>query len=381
MRSRFLILATVAVLMIGAFLLFNASSRSLVSPSPYAAPPIGVHTFFPSPQPRRRILTIEAATDVSFMRDFIKVFQRSHPDIAVLYVDMLSSELLEHGLKDCAAQDQAPDLFISISTDHLVEMANHGCADTLAAGAAEPALAEWRHEVVGFSLEPAVFIYNRRQVRRALVPRGHLALIEAMRADPAAWQGRIGTYDIEQAGTGYSYASMDARQAATYGRLIESFGRGKVKTYCCSNEMVDAVAAGRLAFAYNVQLSYAYAGQRAGQPIGVVLPDDYQSVQLRSAMVTRHARNPTEAAAFIQSLLSSEGQKVALGLITPPPNSETLGRLDPPGSGVPLVLNSSLLALRDQARRRHFISEWQRAVRPPPSETEESSPPVLSQPR
>ena len=88
---------------------------------------------------------------------------------------------------------------------------------------------------------------------------------------------------------GALYANFDARQAAIYGRLIESFGRSRVRTYCCSNEMVDAVARGDILLAYNVQLSYAYA------------------------------------AAFVQSLITASGQAVAKGHIAPPPGALTLG--------------------------------------------------------
>lgn len=333
---------------------------------PYVAPR-GEQTFFAAPAGERRRLTIEAATDVSFMRGFIKAYQRLHPRVAVLYVDMLSSALLTHALRDCATPDAAPDLFLSISTDHLIELANRGCAAALPApvGDRVGARSQWRREVVAFSFEPAVFVYNRRLIPRARVPLGHLGLMDAMRADPAAWQGRIGTYDIEQSGTGYNYASADARQKATYGRLIESFGRSRVRTYCCSNEMVDAVASGQISFAYNIQLSYAYAGQRAGQPIGVVLPDDYQAIQARSVMVTRGSRNPVDAAAFVDTLLSPAGQRIARNLIAPPPGRPTTGSLDQTGGSSLPVLNASVLSLRDEARRARFIVEWRRAVRPP----------------
>ena len=356
------IVTLVVVLAAAAWLMRPPPARA-----PYVVPVEGVRTVFPAPGGEDRVLTIEAATDVSFMRDFIRAYQAANPRVSVQYVDMLTSELLAHALRDCAARDTAPDLFLSISTDHLIELANRGCAARLPAQVSDrvSTRSQWRGEVVAFSVEPAVFVYNRRLVPRPRVPLGHLALVEAMRADPAAWAGRIGTYDIEQSGTGYAYASADARQAATYGRLIESFGRSRVRTYCCSNEMVDAVAAGQIAFGYNVQLSYAYAGQRSGQPIGVVLPDDYQAIQARSVMVTRDARHPADAAAFVDTLLSPEGQRIAQGLIAPAPGKPTIGTLDQTGGSSMPILNASILSLRDRARRDRFIVEWRRAVRPP----------------
>jgi len=248
-----------------------------------------------------------------------------------------------------------------------VELANTGCAAPLAkpVAAQAPAWAQWRREVFAFSLEPAVFVYNRRLMPRGEAPLSHLALVEVMRDDPEAWRGRIGTYDIEQSGSGYNYANFDARQATIYGRLIESFGRSQVKTYCCSNEMVDAVARGDILLAYNVQLSYAYAGQRAGEDVGVVLPSDFQAIQTRSAMVTRDARNPPDAAAFLEMLISARGQALSAAQIAPPTGSTTLGTVLDTERASQVVVDPSLLSLRDAARRARFIEEWRGAIRPP----------------
>lgn len=335
---------------------------------PYQSPAVGVQTLFPArASGGTRLLTIEAATDVSFMRPFIEAFQRDHPQVAIQYVDMLSNDHLSRARTACGTVGAMPDLYLTISTDHLVELANAGCAAAVPKkiAAQAPAWARWRREVFAFSIEPAVFVYNKRRLAEANAPRNHQQLLETLRASPPAWRGRIGTYDIEQSGTGYNYASFDARQAAIYGRLIESFGRSQVKTYCCSDEMVDAVARGDILLAYNVQLSYAYAGQRAGRDVGVVLPSDYQAIQLRSVMVTRDARTPGDAFDFVQALLSKRGQALARAQIAPPPGAKTLGTMSSTERASQARVSASLLALRDTARRDAFIQEWRRAVRPP----------------
>lgn len=363
---RLLIVAVLAAV-VGLALLLRPLGKS--PGAPYARPAVGVQTLFPAKQTPSRLLTIEAATDVSFIRPFVEAFQRAHPHVSVQYVDTLTSELLDLARAACRGEDLTPDLYLSIATDHLVELANAGCAAALPAKAVEgaPAWAQWRREIIAFSLEPAVFVYDARRIRAGAAPTSHIALVEALRSDPAAWQGRIGTYDIEQSGPGYNYASFDARQAAIYGRLIESFGRSQVRTYCCSNEMTDAVQRGEILLAYNVQLSYAYAAQRLSPDIGVVLPSDYQAIQARSVMVTRDARNPRDATAFVQFLISPRGKAIAEAQITPPPNSRTLGVVSDTERATQVSINASQLALRDDARRASFIREWRRAVRPPPA--------------
>lgn len=334
---------------------------------PYPRPAIGEQTVFPARAQPSRTLTIEAATDVSFMRPFIEDFQRSHPQVAVQYVDTLSSELLSRARLACRRKDATPDLYLSISTDHLVELANDGCAAAAPkkVAALAPSWAQWRREVFAFSLEPAVFVYDTRRFAPEAVPGSHLALVEALRLDPQAWRGRIGTYDIEQSGPGYNYASFDSRQAAIYGRLIESFGRSQVKTYCCSNVMVEAVRRGDILLAYNVQLSYAYASQRVSKTIGVVLPSDYQAIQARSVMITRDARDNPDAVDFIQALVSPRGQTIARAQISPPAGGQTMGALSEIERAGQILVSPSQLALRDAARRSSFIQEWRRATRPP----------------
>lgn len=319
-----------------------------------------------SPAARHATLVIEAATDISLMRPFLDGFRARHPDVAILYVDMLSTELLDHARARCLQGRDGPDLFISVATDHLVRLANDGCAQ--GAGLAAPDWRQWRNEVYAFALEPAVFVYNRRLMPPPTVPDSHGALAALLR-DRAAWlDGRIATYDIRKSGLAYNYAEFDSREAPLYGRLIESFGRGHIRLFCCSNTMVDAVARGDVLLAYNVQLSYAYAAQRRHEDVGVIVPRDYQAVQTRSAMIAKDAVRPDLARSFLAFLLSQEGQGIASRILTPP---LTPLRPDPRAAFVPSErllsqanVSSSLLRLQDQARRRVFLQEWLQAIAP-----------------
>lgn len=335
---------------------------------PFRPPAVGVVTRFPARSSPAKEISIASATSITFMRDFITAFQRERPNVAVVYVDMLSSQLLDYALRTCDDAERASDLIISVSSDHLVDLANRGCSRAVPAAVAAHSLAQWRSEVLAFSEEPAVFVFDTRHVEAGQVPHSHLGLLKSMRSRPRFWLNRIGTYDIEQSGIGYGYASADARQAAIYGRLIESFGRARVRTYCCSDEMVRATVRGDIVFAYNVQLSYAYAAQRSGRPIGIVIPSDYQATQFRSVMMTRQSRDSDAAIAFIATLMSPAGRHIADRLITPPPGKPAIGTIDRTGSRSLPPLNSSLLALRDHARRSRFVLEWRRAVLAHPDE-------------
>jgi iron(III) transport system substrate-binding protein len=238
----------------------------------YAAPPDAVVTQFPALAGQRQRLVIEAATDVSFMRPLIAQFQKQHPDSSVAYEDGLSTDVLARALAACRTQTNIPDLYLSVATDHLVRLANDGCGQRAADDIAVPPWREWRHEVFAFALEPAVFVYNRNLLADRDAPQSHVALINALRSTPQFWDARIGTYDIRKSGIGYNYAEFDSRVSSLFGRLIESLGRSHVQLYCCSNDMVRSVEAGRVVLAYNVQLSYALAAHRVNPNVGIVVP-------------------------------------------------------------------------------------------------------------
>lgn len=364
-----IVIAIGLLAVVAAVALFVHARRTGEPMDAYVLPQGSIITQFAAPGGEAHVLTIEAATDVRFMRPFIEQFQSEHPTTRVVYADFLSSELLRRASEACKARRAMPDLYLSISTDHLVQLANYGCASDVPSAVASkvPQWARWR-EVIAFTIEPAVMVYNTRLLPPEQVPRSHQALIETLRGEGRDWTGKVGTYDVEESGAGYNYAALDARQSAVHGRLIESFGRIAVRTYCCSQDMVDAVARGEIVLAYNVQMSYGHAAQRAGQPIGVVLPADYQAVQTRSVMLTRNGRNRTDAIAFVDSLVDPRGQELARALLQPLAGTTVSGATLSNRMLAEVAVGPALLALRDDARRARFIKEWALAVKTPPSE-------------
>jgi len=267
--------------------LLNSSGGLRAGGATYVPPDGAVVTYFGARMAESgRPLVIGASTDAGAMRPFILAFQVQHPQTAVAYIDASGSAFLARAAAACGGGSAVPDLYLSTSTDQLVRLANDGCAQPLpqAIAAAAPAGAAWRNEVVAFTVEPAAFVYGSRLLNIQAVPRSHVELIDWLRnlqGDP----GKIGTYDIEASSDGYGFTAADARQPALYGRLLESLGRAGVRTYCCSNVMVDAVDRGEILFAYNVQLSYAYAAQRADR-----LPGDSNSFRHDTSRGTRSGR-------------------------------------------------------------------------------------------
>jgi iron(III) transport system substrate-binding protein len=328
-------------------------------------------TRLPAPGVQTEALSIHAATDLYALRPLIADFQKLSPGTAVEVVEYVTNDLFAAAKEACSSKQHLSDVYLSSAVDQLVKLANDGCARRISGpnltGVAR--WANWRNEVFGFTFEPIVMAFNRNAINPADMPRGHLELAELLRREPETYMGRVGTYDIRLSGIGYLLAFNDARQTTTtYGRLLESLGRARVVVRCCTSEILDELAAGRLLIGYNLLASYAYERIRRGEPIGIVMPSDYTLVLSRGAMVPSTARNATIAARFIDYLLSARGRSVGraeaffFGADGSSPSGIEGPDIVTSGIARPIAIGPALLAVQDAARRKRFLEDWTRTI-------------------
>ncbi len=354
----------VAAILLAAAVPIIVAEREASSPVGYFMPPDGVVvTYFPALENEAGLpLVISGSTEAGFMRPFLLAFQRRNPSVSIAYLHSRSGAFLQQALDNCHRDEPTADIYISASTDQLMRLANENCAHPLPAsvGEAAPGQAHWRNEVVAFTVEPAVFVFAKPSDGSAL-PTSHIALLEWLRRVPHGGH-RIGTYDIEASADGYNFAASDARQSALYGRLLEGLGRAEIRLYCCSNAMVDAVDRAEIHFAYNVQLSYAYAAQRAGSRIAVLVPDDYQALQTLSLMVPKGARTPSTSLRFAEFMVSGDARDIARRGLAPPDEPQAMAEAHADALLAKATVTPVLLSLQDHARRDRLIHEWRQAI-------------------
>lgn len=330
-------------------------------------------TRFPASEHERTTLTIRAAADLDAMAPLIRDYQLLYPDVTVVYHEYITADLFGEVAAACAAgrSTSAADVVISSSVDHLVKLANDGCARSHRSieTARQPDWAAWRNEVFGFTTEPAVIAYRPDLVPREDLPRSRVELVDLLRRKPAAYAGRIGSYDITLSGIGYLFAVYDARAAATYGRLVEAFGRASLRVRCCTGDLIADLAAGRIVIGYNLLGSYVYGAMRRGARLGVVVPRDYTLVLSRAALVPVTARAVGDAFAFVDYLLSERGQRVSreeafffdrTGPL--PPGVDGPPSLSAAGAFRPITVGPVLLAVQDRAKRARFLAEWRQSI-------------------
>lgn len=355
------------ILLIGMAAMATRHANREASSGNYTPPEGALVTFFPAIDKEQGVpLVVSASMDAGFMRPFFLAFQRTNRAVAIAYIHSRNGALLDRALAACQNGESAADIYLTSSTDHLVRLANEKCAATLPSSLAQlaPARAAWRDQVVAFTVEPAVFVFSRRSRNFGRsIPSSHIELLDWLRQLPLNRDG-VGTYDIEASADGYDLAAADARQEALYGRLLESLGRADIKLYCCSNVMVDAVDRGEILFAYNVQLSYAYAAQRAGSRVTVVLPNDYQALQTVSFMLPTRSRDPATALKLAQFLVSDGARNIARKDLAPPGVDPRAGAAQADQLLYQASVSPTLLSLQDRARRSHIIREWREAIGP-----------------
>lgn len=341
--------------------------------APPAAPQVAgmpeIITRYPAPQPSSRVLTIAGPTDTPVVAPLIQGFQSHRPDVSVVYREMGSRELYEAAIE---GRLKDVDVLMSSASDLQIRLANDGYALSYASpyAARLPSWAIWRHEVYGFTFEPAVVVYNPTRFAEAEVPRSRQDLLRLLEQDPMRLRGRIGTYDIAASSVGYLLAEQDELVSSNFWGLANAMGQAGVRLAATSAEILDAIERDELDIGYNVLGSYALSRQAAGRPIGVVFPQDYVLVLARSVLIARTAPNPDLGRALVDWLLSPAGQQVAsshaaLGsIMEDTPGRWTSEAVLARSQGIvqPVVLSPALLVGLDQRRHSRFVQNWIRLV-------------------
>ncbi|MCB1638192.1 MAG: ABC transporter substrate-binding protein [Thiothrix sp.] len=332
-------------------------------------------TLYPAIGTESSRLNILSSTDETAMQFLVRDFQQLYPDVTVEYLELSSLPLFERFTHEQRRGTFSSDLVISSAMDLQIRLVNDGMAAThdLAGLDWLPEWAQWRAQAFGLTCEPAVMIYNRRLLPAAQVPRNRFELIELLRNQQERFQGRVGTYDIARSGLGYLFASQDAQQASTWGRLLENLSQVQARLYDSSSDMLEDVRSGRLLLSYNVLGSYARSWLDKYPELGLILPQDYVLVMSRIAFVPARAPNPGMGHRFLDYLLSLRGQQVLaqqarLFSIHPDVRGELTYRSlqEAARNRGPLKLirlGPALLTYQDRLKKQYFLGDWEQVMR------------------
>lgn len=297
-------------------------------------------------------LRVISSTDTVLFAPLIESFVAQYPSISIEYLVSGTADINRR----VRATPEAFDVVISSAMDLQLKLANDGFALPVE-DVQVPSWAQWHHSLFAFTFEPATIVINRAAFEGQPIPQTRQGLIEALRKRPEEFRGKIGTYDVRQSGLGYLFATQDARASETYWRLMEVIGGLDVRLYCCSGEMINDLADGTIYVAYNVLGSYAEVRTEGKDALEVIFPSDFQTIMMRTAMISEVTQAPEAAEQFIRFLVSQnpetpEGHSPLpfLRSDTDMTERETIG------------LNPALLTFLDGLKRQKFLSAWENAV-------------------
>lgn len=305
--------------------------------------------FNPSGQTVLRILS---STDTALFAPLAAGFVAQNPEVQIAYFVTSTADLDQRLREDPSAFDLA----ISSAMDLQLKLVNDGFARRLD-DIDHPDWAHWRQSLFAFTSEPAAIVINRAAFVGHPVPASRQELIAALRARPADFRDKVGTYDVRRSGLGYLFATQDARASESYWRLMEVMGRLGVRLYCCSGDMIDDLTSGRIVVAYNVLGSYAAARVESQDRLAVILPTDFPTTMMRTALVSAQSPQGPLAGSFVRHLLTVQAQGADTALLLPP----LLGKANQQDRATS-PLEPALMTFLDDLKRRRFLTAWEDAL-------------------
>ncbi len=297
-------------------------------------------------------LRIISSTDTDLIAPIIETFVAQTPEISIEYLVTGTADLDRR----FRASPNAFDIAISSAMDLQLKLANDGFALALN-DVSHPSWAEWRQSLFAFTSEPAAIVINRAAFAGLPLPKSRQDLIQVLRARPDVFRGKVGTYDVRQSGLGYLFATQDARASETFWRLMEVMGGLNVQLYCCSGDMIDDLTDGTIAVAYNVLGSYAAARVGSQDALEIVLPSDFPTTMMRTALVSKETQEPSAAEMFIRHLIALQSDLDDEERLLPALHGPETG-----AERATISLEPALMTFLDKLKRSKFLTEWEDAL-------------------
>jgi iron(III) transport system substrate-binding protein len=317
-------------------------------------------------------LVVYAATDTKAAEPLIKDFNAMYPDVKVEYNDMNSTEIYNRYISEVAAGGATADVLWSSAMDLQIKLVNDGYGLQYKTPELSnlPFWAAMNNTAYGSTFEPAVIVYNKRQVTGDEIPKTHADFAKLLTTKTDKFKDKVITYDIEKSGVGFMFITQDLRVNDKFWDVAKALGAVSVRVQSSTGTMLERVSSGENLLGYNVLGSYALVRAKKDPNIGVVIPKDYTLVLSRVQFISKTAKHPNAAKLWIDDILSKRGQTIIsndskLYSIRNDVHGETssVELTKEIGSGLkPLQVNVMMLQYMDQKKRLEFMKQWKEAM-------------------
>lgn len=297
-------------------------------------------------------------------------FRRQHPAITLEYDGSFSSGDLSERVRRGAAMSRDPaDVIWSSAMDLQAALVADGYAAEYSPRPRRsfPSWVGFAGRAVCTTLEPAVFIYNRRLLSAAEVPKDRRTLLQFLQSQRSRLESRITTIDITSSGVAYMLAVQDRLHFSDYSLLMSRLGAAGIRLETSTGTMLESVNSGKYLFGLNAMGAYAVSRSLSDLPdLGVVFPGDYTLALSRVALINRAAKNPVAARLWLDFLLSPSTQRIfseQLNMIpvrrgvAPPRYTAMIGN-----SLKPIRMSASLSSHLAADVQRDFTAQWKQLI-------------------
>ena len=239
-------------------------------------------------------------------------FQKLYPWIKVETLDLGSGTVHTRWEAESGSGARTADLLVSGANDR---WAAYGVAGRMLDYKSPeldklPAFAKPYPGVFVASTDPLVLTFNTALVKEGQRPTGLSALAKAVAADPAAYKGKITTYDSARNAFGLAawWYTLKAKGEAGWAdlRVLGPAIKGEVS----GGPMNEKVVAGEylIGIAVSGITIFPRLDRPGGQILGYAFPDDGTPVMLRGMGIPKQATNINAAKLMLDFMLSPAGQ-------------------------------------------------------------------------
>jgi iron(III) transport system substrate-binding protein len=255
-------------------------------------------------------LVIYSGRSESLIQPVIDAFKAQYPDVEVLLKSGNNSQMANALLEE-KANPQA-DLFITTEIFTVQALAQEGIFQSYRPATADalPAEAQGSDDLwFGLTRRVRVIMYNTELVSPVEAPKSIFDL-----ADPK-WKGQVAAAGSTNGGMQAHIAVLEKTIGAEATQSwLNGLKTNEVTFFGGHTDVRKAVGAGEFKIGL-VNHYYYYLQAAEGSPVGIIFPDQDAgqmglASNLTAAGVVNGAKNPAAAQAFMDFLLSEEGQKL-----------------------------------------------------------------------
>jgi iron(III) transport system substrate-binding protein len=316
-------------------------------------------------------VSIYTSTDLAQAQRLMDAFKAAYPGIQIDWNDLGTNGSYNRVISEAAANQMGADIVWSSAMDLQLVLVDKGYAVAYASPEQPklPAWAVYKGAAYGTSVEPAAIVYNKTLLPADAVPKTRPDLIRIIKERRDSLKGKVATYDPEKSGSGFLWATNDARNTNDFWELVKAFGAANGKLYSSSGQLREKVVSGEHVLLFNVIGSYALEWAKANPALGVVFQSDYTPAFSRVAILTKGAPHPNAGRLFLDYMMSKEGQRAAAGSGIPSVRDDVEGGLNMKslnalvgGSLKPIPLDATTVEYLDPKRRTEFFQHWKKAI-------------------